>query len=64
MEHFVDPRTYFYFFADPHTYTTLLLEICVKFCVKYPSLAHRAGVKFKGQIGANHLKNRKNMFHF
>ena len=36
---------------------TLFLEICVKFCVKNPSLAHRAGVKVevKGQIGADHL---------
>ncbi len=37
----------------------MLREICVTFCVKNPSLAHRAGVKgeVKGQIRAYHLNN-------
>ena len=43
----------------------LLLEICVKFCIKNPSLAHRDGVnvEVKGQKRANHLKGVRNDGH-
>ena len=42
-----------------------LLENCVTFCVKNPSLAHRAGVKVevKGQIRVDHLNGPFLMFH-